>query len=385
MATPSRLLFFFLSISIFAAAQPNSRPSPQDKPATTGPSITEHFEGTAKNAEQQETPVTIDLIDTAGTLSGVIQSSYGDFAIVGGSRSGDAITIEFDLGGQHGLVTAKMIEGRLVGTYTAGNDSGSVDVKRTSGGRNAAAGLPAVKTPILILGVYHMDNPGLDEVNTQADDVLTPRRQKELDDLADRLAQFHPTKIAIEAPYGENYWPDEYRKYLAGQHKMGRHEIEQIAFRLAQRLNLPTLYGIDFPMLANGQPPGEKQIATAKEAAQIPKPANALSPEEKLLRESTVTQYLAHLNGAIAIQKSQEGYMINLLPVEGTEIYKKADMVSNWYKRNLRIFANINRITDQGRDRVLVIIGTGHLKLLHDFAADAPYFDPIDPETLLNP
>ena len=43
--------------------------------------------------------------------------------------------------------------------------------------------------------------------------------------------------------------------------------------------------------------------------------------------------------------------------------------VANWYKRNLRIFANINRITEPGRDRVLVIIGAGHLKLLKEFAA----------------
>src|SRR5438309_11217119 len=42
--------------------------------------------------------------------------------------------------------------------------------------------------------------------------------------------------------------------------KIGRNEIEQIAFRLAKRLNLPTLYGIDFQMFANGMTPSEMEL-----------------------------------------------------------------------------------------------------------------------------
>ncbi len=33
---------------------------------------------------------------------------------------------------------------------------------------------------IMILGTYHMDNPGSDAVNFEADDVLTAKRQREL-------------------------------------------------------------------------------------------------------------------------------------------------------------------------------------------------------------
>ena len=34
---------------------------------------------------------------------------------------------------------------------------------------------------IMILGTYHMDNPRLDTVNLDADDVLSTRRQAEID------------------------------------------------------------------------------------------------------------------------------------------------------------------------------------------------------------
>lgn len=171
------------------------------------------------------------------------------------------------------------------------------------------------------------------------------------------LASFQPTKIAIEAPYRDSYWPDQYRKYLAGQYRLGRNEIEQIGFRLAKRMNLPTVYGIDFQMYANGLTPSEMELRDQPVSAELLKTEpSQLSPEEQLLRQSTLTHYLAHLNSASELQKNHEGYMTSLLPTDDPAIYRKADFLANWYKRNLRIFANINRITEPGKDRVLVII-----------------------------
>ena len=51
---------------------------------------------------------------------------------------------------------------------------------------------------VMVLGTYHFENPGLDLVNTDADDVLAPHRQAELQDLAERLTAFRPTAIALE-------------------------------------------------------------------------------------------------------------------------------------------------------------------------------------------
>jgi hypothetical protein len=382
METIPRLSFFLALIctAVFAIAQPSphQQRTLQNKPTSGTP---EHYEGMATGRDQQEIPVSMDLGEAGGTFSGEITSSYGTFAITGGTRDGDRITLQFDANGETGTVSAQLIGDKLVGTYTAADQGGSIDLNRT---KPAAATAPVIATPILILGVYHMENPGLEEGSFQADDVLSAKRQQELEELAGNLARFRPTKIAVEAPYGDNRWPEEYRKFLAGQHKQGRNEIEQIAFRLARRLNLPTLYPIDFPMLMNGQPMSQAPISSASEAAQFQKSPDALSPEERLLRQSTVTQYLAHLNSPAEIRKGQEGYMANLLPIKGPDIYQEADLVANWYKGNLRIFANINRITDPGKDRILVIVGSGHLKLLRDFAADAPFYDLVDAESFLN-
>jgi hypothetical protein len=73
-----------------------------------------------------------------------------------------------------------------------------------------------------------------------------------------------------------------------------------------------------------------------------------------------------------------------LKPTSGAAIYQRTDLVTNWYKRNLRIFTNLNRITEFGKDRVLLIIGTGHLKILKDLARDALYYCLADTEAYLN-
>jgi hypothetical protein len=118
---------------------------------------------------------------------------------------------------------------------------------------------------IMILGTYHMDNPGLDAINTNADDVLLPKRQNEIAELVEKLARFNPTKIVIEAPFSAKAsWDNAYKKYVAGELKLGRNEIYQIGFRLAKRLNHQSIYPVDYPMLMSGLKYDEVDFSKSK-------------------------------------------------------------------------------------------------------------------------
>ena len=57
------------------------------------------------------------------------------------------------------------------------------------------------RVPVLLLGSYHMSNPGADRFNLESDDVLSPRRQQEIEDLVERLSAFKPTVVALESPW----------------------------------------------------------------------------------------------------------------------------------------------------------------------------------------
>src|SRR5207244_11355564 len=60
------------------------------------------------------------------------------------------------------------------------------------------------RAEVLVLGVYHMSNPGHDIFNMQADDVLAPKRQAEIAQVMAVLKRFQPTKIAVDGDPGDN-------------------------------------------------------------------------------------------------------------------------------------------------------------------------------------
>jgi len=106
---------------------------------------------------------------------------------------------------------------------------------------------------ILVLGTYHMANPGHDIHNMQADDVLSPKRQQEIAQLMDVLKKFRPTKIAIEAEVGSQREAQRYADYLTGKYALTRNEIDQIGYRLAKEMGHRAIYPVDvdgdFPYL----------------------------------------------------------------------------------------------------------------------------------------
>ena len=49
-----------------------------------------------------------------------------------------------------------------------------------------------------------------------------------------------------------------------------------------------------------------------------------------------------------------------------------ADLVSDWFRRNMRIFSNIMQLIDSPNERVLVIYGYGHLGWLRNDVSSDP-------------
>src|SRR2546430_10594689 len=96
---------------------------------------------------------------------------------------------------------------------------------------------------VMIVGVFHMSNPGHDIHNLKADDVLAPGRQAEIEAVTAALAKFRPTKVAAEWP--ADLVAERYPKYLAGTLPPSRNEVVQLGFRLAKTAGLKTADGID--------------------------------------------------------------------------------------------------------------------------------------------
>ena len=222
---------------------------------------------------------------------------------------------------------------------------------------------PEGQAEVLVLGVYHMANPGRDIFNMKADDVLAPKRQAEIAELMQILKKFQPTKIAIEADLWGQRIPKEYSDYLAGKYTLTRNENDQIGFRLAKELGHPKIFPVD----ADGEFPFQRVVNYAKASGQS-KELEALMSEiqatvkaqNDFLATHTILETLLYMNEDKKVAEDVSFYFRKVEFGEPGD-WAGADLVSDWYRRNMRISSNVVDLIESPEERVLVIYGAGHL------------------------
>lgn len=232
------------------------------------------------------------------------------------------------------------------------------------------------RVEVLILGVYHMNNPGRDIFNTQADDVLAPKRQAEIVQVAEVLKRFRPSKIAVERQAGDERIRKDYTDYLAGKHELTRNEIEQLGFRLAKELGHDTVHAVD----ADGEFPFPRLIKYAK-ATGRDKELDALMAEigdmvkanNAYLASHTVLETLLQMNSDASVARDV-GFYYRQAEIGEPWDWAGADLLADWIRRNLRIYTNIVQLVDSPNERILVIYGAGHLGWLQQAFAGNPRF-----------
>jgi hypothetical protein len=90
------------------------------------------------------------------------------------------------------------------------------------------------------------------------------------------------------------------------------------------------------------------------------------------------------MNSPEYIRHSLSRYLVAEFEVGGGGDYTGADWRTAWYNRNLRIFSNLSRVRTTKSDRILLIIGAGHLPLLLQLAQNALGFESVPVLTVLN-
>lgn len=232
------------------------------------------------------------------------------------------------------------------------------------------------RVQVLVLGVYHMANPGQDVFNMQADDVLTPKRQAEMTEVMTVLKRFKPTRIAVERDFNDQRVAKAYAEYLAGKHELTRNEVEQIGFRLGKELLHQKVYGVD----ADGDFPWQHLVNWAKANgrsdqlnAMMSDIGNTVKAQGEYLASHTILEMLLYLN---ADEKVAADVGFYFRQAEYGEPWDQAgaDLVAAWFQRNVRIYSNVARLVESPGERVLVIFGAGHLGWLQHAFASNPRF-----------
>lgn len=238
------------------------------------------------------------------------------------------------------------------------------------------------KTAILLLGVTHFHNPAKDVANVEMDDILSYKRQGEIEQVIEKLYAFGPGKIFVEANSKRQHKIDEeYEKYLKGKHRKKRNEIYQLAFRLAERLKHDRVYCVneqselDYGRLIkfakrNGL---WSELKSLKKDAE--KDAQAL---QQLLKQSSLPDFLKTINTEERILENHCIYTDGLIRIATKHQYPGVDVVADWYKVNMKIYANILAAVTGNDKRILVIYGQGHIRILKHLFEDNTMFSVQD-------
>ena len=235
---------------------------------------------------------------------------------------------------------------------------------------------------MMILGTYHFDNPGLDAVNPDVPDVLEDEPQNQISAVVDQLAEFSPDKITIERPPDRSSFYDSLMQaYKNGKHELERPEDQQIGMRLAGKLDHSTVYPVDHHMDVPFQQLMEYAAENEPEtAARFQRWQEENQQEDnRKQQEMSINELLKEKNTTTYLNKIEEPYHW-MKQIGVGDSYIGAETVSKWYDRNFRIFTNIRDVTGPG-DRVLVIIGAGHARILRELAqtdSDINFVDPLN-------
>ncbi len=241
------------------------------------------------------------------------------------------------------------------------------------------------KPVLVILGTYHMGTPGSNVVKPEVADVGTPQRQKQMVELVERLKRFKPTKIVLEIDWDkETKTQDLYDKYLAGNYELTKNETNQIGFRLAKELGHKKVYCVDWSDFWDDPTINYEKFA-AKDSEMdaylkgvYQKLKKEIDAEFERIYSMAIVDQLIFLNKPERAEKDHRIYFNILRLGRGTD-YAGANYVSWWYRRNLTIFTNIVRLTESPNDRVLVVYGVGHNKLLNQFAKESGFYEVESP------
>jgi hypothetical protein len=240
---------------------------------------------------------------------------------------------------------------------------------------------PPISAPrpieVMIVGVFHMSNPGHDLHNMQVDDVLAPKRQVEIAAIAGALARFKPTKVAVEWP--KDIVEERYPKYLAGTLPPSHNEVVQLGFRLTRAAGAQGAYGVDvdgdFPydkVQAYAEAHGRKGVLDALSEATD----RELAADSRLLAGKGIAGTLRAMNDPVRL-KSGNAFYRTALGVGGGGDQPGAELLTAWYRRNFLICANLLQLAQPG-DRIVVFYGAGHAFLLRQCVSETPGFKLVE-------
>ncbi len=240
------------------------------------------------------------------------------------------------------------------------------------------------RTPVLFVGMQHFVSRA-NVYNVSVGNVLTKKRQTEIAGISGTLARFRPTIVVVERTHGTSMLSEHYRQFLRGRFILPADEPYQIGFRVAKTAKVREIQDIDY---FNGFPydavvdyaneHGQRALLDACDRLN----RRVIAHERGLLRTGTLGDVLRYINEPAIVRDSAACYMYEDRIGDASHPVGPT-LLTDWYARNLRLFANLARLIHGPHERVLILYGQGHEYLMQQFIAASPNLRLINPNAYL--
>ena len=257
----------------------------------------------------------------------------------------------------------------------------------------------APRPKVLLLGTFHFDDQGADAHKPKYRFVVfSEEGQRQLGEVLDRLAEYAPTKVLVEQDSADQERVDRwYASYLAGKQNRVANEIVTIGFALAKRLGHAQVHAFDAAAerlpTAPDSPEAMRQeavrmgIAALLDDPMLQKYADSANEMDEIMETLTLRQRFRLLNHPESLRLSHGAYFFfsNFRISDGTVFPGPDGFASAWHNRNLRMFSTIQRLANAPDDRLLVVVGAGHVPILQQCVQSCPTMTWIPVDEYLRP
>ena len=235
------------------------------------------------------------------------------------------------------------------------------------------------KIEVLNFGTFHMSyTPDAHKVEFDEKDQ---KNRKETYQVAKLLADFKPTIICVEIiPEKNEELNGDYSSFIKDKGHKAKFggEIAIIAYEVGKLAGVKKIYGIDEQQTAaynyNIANELENQVDSVTYKSYMGKIMQEFTHIDKL----SILEKLKVFNQKETLQKfiNVNADILTYSSTKGN--FEGADEASKFYRRNLRIFSNLNQIPVTGQDRILLITGATHAAFLGELLQRSPKYKLVE-------
>jgi len=235
------------------------------------------------------------------------------------------------------------------------------------------------KIKVLNFGTFHM--AGTSDARKVEFDQKNKKSKADTYEIAKMLAAFKPTVICVEVVPGENEGINlDYSKFVTDPNHKANYsgEIELIAYQVGKLSGVQKIYGIDEQKTAPYNYSIWNELKHQTDSLTSKKYMEIIFEEFDGIDTLSTLDKLKYMNTPDYWAKSININADILTHNATTGNFEGADEAAKFYRRNLRIYSNLNQIPLNKNDRVFIIMGNTHTAFLNEFIKRSPKYELVE-------